>query len=92
MINYILKQRHHGAPEDFQRHVGDLGNIVGNANGEANVIISDSSISLSGEGNVIGRGVIVHQNIDDLGRGGHPDSLTTGNAGARIACGVIGII
>lgn len=34
---------------------------------------------------------IVHADEDDLGRGGFPDSKTTGHAGARIACGVIGI-
>lgn len=28
--------------------------------------------------------------IDDLGRGDFPDSKTTGHAGARVACGVIG--
>jgi len=33
----------------------------------------------------------VHADEDDLGRGGFPDSKTTGHAGARIACGVIGI-
>ncbi|KAG4078583.1 hypothetical protein HA402_012646, partial [Bradysia odoriphaga] len=41
---------------------------------------------------IIGRGVIVHLNIDDLGRTDHPDSLTTGNAGPRVACGVIGYV
>ena len=34
---------------------------------------------------LIGRAVVVHQDEDDLGRGGHPTSLTTGNAGARYA-------
>ena len=37
------------------------------------------------------RSVILHADEDDLGRGGFPDSKTTGHAGARIACGVIGI-
>lgn len=74
------------------RHVGDLGNIFGNATGFSNVTFYDDLISLAGPRNIVGRGVIVHLNIDDLGRGGHPDSLTTGNAGPRVACGVIGYV
>ena len=38
----------------------------------------------------IGRGVIIHADEDDCGQGGQPDSLTTGHAGKRIACAVIG--
>eukprot|EP00088_Acartia_fossae_P005958 TRINITY_DN12706_c0_g1_i1.p1 TRINITY_DN12706_c0_g1~~TRINITY_DN12706_c0_g1_i1.p1 ORF type:complete len:172 (-),score=19.99 TRINITY_DN12706_c0_g1_i1:140-601(-) len=82
----------HGAPEDGKgaRHVGDLGNVTA-AGGSAKVDITDSMISLSGEHSIIGRTVVVHAEVDDLGKGGHELSKTTGNAGARSACGVIGI-
>lgn len=82
----------HGAPNDEIRHVGDLGNVRANASGVASTIFSDNLISLVGSRSVIGRGLIIHQDIDDLGKGGHPDSLKTGNAGARAACGVIGYL
>ena len=38
-----------------------------------------------------GRAYVVHKDEDDLGRGGYPDSKTTGHAGERIGCGVIGL-
>ena len=41
---------------------------------------------------VIGRAIIVHEDPDDLGRGGDAESKKTGNAGARICCAVIGIM
>ncbi len=44
-----------------------------------------------GENSVIGRSFVVHADVDDLGDGGHELSPTTGNAGARLACGVIGL-
>lgn len=39
---------------------------------------------------VIGRVLLVHENVDDLGRGGNALSKVNGNAGGRLACGVIG--
>jgi len=81
----------HGAPTDEIRHVGDLGNVEAGADGVATIKISDKEISLAGAESIIGRTVVVHADIDDLGKGGHELSLTTGNAGARLACGVIGI-
>ena len=54
--------------------------------------MTDHLVKLSGRYSVIGRSLIVHQDKDDLGKGGHNDSLTTGHAGKRIACGIIGIL
>jgi superoxide dismutase, Cu-Zn family len=79
----------HGGPEDEERHVGDLGNIVADESGSAKGVIVDSQIQLSGEFTVVGRSIMLHADPDDLGKGGHELSPTTGNAGARIACGEI---
>lgn len=84
-------KQEHGAPDAAIRHVGDLGNIVADGSGVAKVNISDKLISLNGVNNIIGRTVVVHADIDDLGAGGHELSKTTGNAGARLGCGVIGL-
>lgn len=82
----------HGGPNDDVRHVGDLGNIEANAEGIACGKIVDSLIKLSGHHSVINRSVMVHADPDDLGKGGHPLSLMTGNAGGRIACGQIKLV
>jgi superoxide dismutase, Cu-Zn family len=83
----------HGGPKDAPsaRHVGDLGNIEADADGNVDATLTDSLISLKGAHSIIGRSIIVHADEDDLGKGGFPDSLTTGHAGARVACGVIGL-
>ncbi|XP_045827862.1 superoxide dismutase [Cu-Zn], chloroplastic [Trifolium pratense] len=81
----------HGAPEDEIRHAGDLGNIVADANGVAEATIVDNQIPLTGPNSVVGRALVVHELEDDLGKGGHELSLSTGNAGGRLACGVVGL-
>ncbi|XP_043673374.1 superoxide dismutase [Cu-Zn]-like isoform X3 [Vespula pensylvanica] len=81
----------HGAPEDTVRHVGDLGNIRANADGEAVIDITDTIISLTGPNSILGRAIVVHSDEDDLGKGNNTLSLSTGNAGGRWACGIIGI-
>jgi Cu-Zn family superoxide dismutase len=53
--------------------------------------IEDRLVSLWGDNKVFGRSFVVHAGVDDLGKGGHELSSTTGNAGGRLACGVIGI-
>jgi Cu-Zn family superoxide dismutase len=82
---------HHGGPDSNIRHVGDLGNLITDSNGVAKQHISDSLIKLRGtKYNIIGRGLIIHADEDDLGKGNNDASLITGNAGKRIACSVIG--
>jgi Cu-Zn family superoxide dismutase len=81
----------HGSPDMKKRHVGDLGNIITNNKGEAKYTFYDKIIKLRGKkANIIGRGLIIHEDKDDCGQGGNPESLKTGNAGKRIACAVIG--
>ena len=83
-------QLQHGGPIDPHRHGGDLGNIAPGDDGTVKLHIADDVISLVGPFNVVGRGIVVHEKEDDLGRGGNPESLKTGNAGSRLACGIIG--
>jgi Cu/Zn superoxide dismutase len=59
--------------------------------GVAETTIVDNQIPLTGPNSVVGRAFVVHELKDDLGKGGHELSLTTGNAGGRLACGVIGL-
>ena len=81
----------HGCPGMKTRHVGDLGNIQTNGKGEAKYTFYDDFIKLRGtKANIIGRGLIVHEDRDDCGMGGNEDSLKTGNSGKRIACAIIG--
>ena len=81
----------HGCPGMSNRHVGDLGNIKTNSKGDAKYTFYDNMIKLRGtKCNIIGRGLIIHEDEDDCGEGGDAESLKTGNAGKRIACAVIG--
>ena len=70
-------------------HVGDLGNVTASEDGIANISIVAERISLMGERSIVGRAVVIHSKQDDLGKGGDDESLKTGNAGDRLACGVI---
>lgn len=73
----------HGGPMDGKRHVGDMGNITADAQGNAHLDYIDTGMTFKGEDSIIGKSIIVHQNEDDL------KTQPTGNAGPRIACGVI---
>jgi len=87
-------KKQHAGPDDADRdrHVGDLGNVQTDANGVATVNIKDKVISLHGEHSILGRCLVVHEKPDDLGRGGDDESKKTGNAGKRLACGIVGTV
>jgi Cu-Zn family superoxide dismutase len=75
----------HAGPQAAARHVGDLGNITAGADGVALIDHHDKQIAFSGHHGVIGRAVVVHAKADDL------KTQPTGDAGGRLACGVIGV-
>ena len=76
----------HGRPDSSTRHVGDLGNIVSTKSiGITNINVVDKAISLL-EGNVysiLDRSIVIHEQPDNF-------AGSSGNAGHRISCGVIG--
>jgi Cu-Zn family superoxide dismutase len=74
----------HGDPAAALRHIGDLGNIEADASGVAKFTRVDRIIKLDGPTAIIGHAVIVHAKADDL------KSQPAGNAGGRVACGIIG--
>ena len=75
----------HALPNRTLRHAGDLGNLTADATGHARAEIMVSNVTVDGAMNpILGRAIIIHAKVDD---GGQP----TGNAGARIAQGVIGV-
>ena len=74
----------HGHPSTGERHAGDLPSLRAGKNGRANLDVTVDAITLGGgAGNILNRGLIIHADPDDY------KTQPTGNAGARLACGVI---
>jgi Cu-Zn family superoxide dismutase len=74
----------HGAPDAGQHHVGDFGNLEADNSGKAHLELKSSALKFSGDNSILGHAVIVHEKVDDF-------SQPVGNAGGRVACGVIGV-
>lgn len=89
--HFDIEGNDHGGREHDVRHIGDFGNIIFDDDRTARVDFLDKIASLRGANNILGRAVVLHEGEDDLGLTDHPQSLVTGNAGGRVACGVIGI-
>tara|TARA_B100000902_G_C26901048_1_gene712109 strand:- start:76 stop:660 length:585 start_codon:yes stop_codon:yes gene_type:complete len=90
----------------YECHAGDMiNNIFPDDKGKFFYQYYDDRIQLHGDvtKSIIGKSVVIHDGIDDLGLGGlnakgevinpkvHEDSLKTGNAGGRMACAIIGM-
>lgn len=75
----------HGSLDSAQRHAGDFGNILADASGMAKIDLTATGISLMKDrpDSIIGRAIVVHADPDD----GKSDPA--GQAGARVACGVL---
>lgn len=74
----------HGAPDAMPHHAGDFGNVTANAAGKVNTTFTTRSVTVdAGSSSAVGHAIILHANPDDL------TTQPTGNAGGRIACGVV---
>jgi superoxide dismutase, Cu-Zn family len=74
----------HGGPNSPPRRGGDLGNITADSKGEVYSSFKIGDIAFgTGQDSIIGRGLVVHADRDEL------KSSPDGNAGARLACGII---
>jgi len=74
----------HGQPGHGPHHAGDMPALKADANGAAKLVWEGDEITVTdGPLSIVGRGVIVHRDPDDY------KTQPTGNAGPRLACGVV---
>ena len=76
----------HGGPDasSAARHTGDFGNIVATERGVASGTLTDNVARLMGADGISGKALLIHAGEDDL------QSQPSGDAGARVGCGIIG--
>lgn len=75
----------HGRAGSGAHHAGDMDNLQANAEGVVHVDVHLRGVTLGGgaANDIAGRALVVHAGADDY------HSQPAGNAGARVACGVI---
>ena len=73
----------HGAHGSGAHHLGDMPQLMADASGTAKVSFNSQTLKLRGVNSIIGKSVIVHRDPDDV------NHQPVGNAGPRLACGVI---
>jgi Cu-Zn family superoxide dismutase len=75
----------HGGPHSAEHHAGDLGNLKTDDKGVATADVVMRDITIAGKNPILGRAIIVHAKPDDL------KTNPAGDAGPRIAYGIIGL-
>lgn len=74
----------HGSSAMADHHAGDMPNLKADGSGRAQASFELSGLTVAaGPNSVVGRAAVVHKDPDDY------RTQPTGNAGGRIACGVI---
>jgi Cu-Zn family superoxide dismutase len=77
----------HGAPTAPSHHAGDFGNVTADASGNVKTKFTTRAVTVSpSSSSAVGHAIILHGNPDDL------TTQPTGNAGPRIACGVVTLV
>lgn len=78
----------HGRAGSGPHHAGDMDNLGANADGVAQVDVLLHGVVLGGgaPNDIAGRALVAHADADDY------RSQPAGNAGARVACGVIRVL
>ncbi len=79
--------KHHGLENPEGPHAGDMKNFMVKADGTAKTTVVDERVNLDDNAHSVfangGTALVIHEKADDM------KSDPAGNAGARIACGVI---
>ena len=77
----------HGKWDEGAFHLGDIGNVTLDASGKGTVKLTTSlwSVGTGESSDITGKAIMVHEKADDF------TTQPTGDAGARIGCGVIQI-
>jgi superoxide dismutase, Cu-Zn family len=76
--------KQHGAPDAPEHHAGDFGNVTAGADGTIKTTMTVDFVTVAdGPHSAVGKAVIVHEKKDDL------KTQPTGDAGGRVACGVV---
>jgi superoxide dismutase, Cu-Zn family len=77
-------KKQHGLDNPQGHHAGDMPNFTVDAKGKAKKTINNTAVTMAdGDHSVLGHAMVIHAKADDM------KSDPAGNAGDRIACGLI---